>query len=483
MLRQVARNSAIGLIGNTVGLGLQFIASIVVARGLGAAGFGVYSAALAFAIFFGTLADGGVSAGLARELPLANAANARRLLGGGLLIKIGASMLAYAALLGGALLAGFAGEQLMVVLVMGLAYLCSFLAQAAIAVVRAYGRMEIEAGLTALYSLVFLAWVLLAPHTPLSFAWGWVISYALYAAIGLGIVFWRFFRPAWRLDALLMRQLWRVSLPLGLAALLMLIYTRLPIYALTLLSTPGQVGLFNAAFGLVRNLQIIAITLNGALGPVFVQLAASDPLRLRAAYTVALRTTLLLFLPVAAGSALLSEPIVLLLFGASYRVSSPVLALSVWSLCFYTLTFVAQTLLVAQGRGVRWFVALGAGVLLDGALALLLVPRLGAIGASYAALAADMLILTLVLSWTLSLINIRKLVGALLRIGTSTLGMALIVWALRWLPIWGSVPIGAGTYLLLLLLTGAVLPAELLRAAALLPLPAPLRTYLQRLAL
>jgi O-antigen/teichoic acid export membrane protein len=233
----------------------------------------------------------------------------------------------------------------------------------------------------------------------------------------------------------------------------------------------------------VRNLQVIAFTLNGALGPVFVQLAASDLERLRTAYTVALRTTLLLLVPVAAGGAILSQQIVLLLFGPLYSVSGPVLALSIWSLCFYTLSFVAQTLLVAQGRSVRWFVTLSAGVLLNGALALLLVPRLGAIGASYAALAADGCMLALLLSWTKAAINAPKLLGALMRIGLSTLGMALVVWLLRWLPLWGSVPAGAGTYLALLLLTGAVLPAELLRAAILLPLPMPLRARLQRLAL
>src|SRR5262249_41557398 len=159
---------------------------------------------------------------------------------------------------------------------MGVAYLCLFLGQAAVAVVRAYGRMEVEAGLIALYSLTFLLWVLLAPHTPLALAWGWVATYAIYTTAGLTVIYWRFLRPAWGVDTSLIREIGHIALPLGLAALLMLVYTRLPIYALTALSTPQQVGLFNAAFGLVRNLQVIAFTLNGALAPVFVQLAASD---------------------------------------------------------------------------------------------------------------------------------------------------------------------------------------------------------------
>jgi O-antigen/teichoic acid export membrane protein len=483
MLKQVARNTAVGLVGNVVGLGLQFVAAIIVARGLGAERFGVYSSALAFALLFGTLADGGVSGGLARELAVADASTAQRLFGAGLLIKVGASLLAYALLAGAALLLGFAGEQLSVILVMGLAYLWSFLGQTAVAVVRARGRMEVEAGLTALYSAVFATWVLLVPHSPIAFAWGWVVAYTLYAVVGLSVVCWRFVRPVWNLDSVLVRQIWWVGLPLGLAALLLLIYTRLPIYMLTALSSPSQVGLFNAAFGLVRNLQVVAFTLSGALSPVFVQLATSDTQRLSAAYTVALRTTLLLLLPVVVSGTVLSGPIILMLLGPAYAISAPVLAMGVWSLCFYTLSFVAQTLLVAQGRGARWFMALAAGLLLDGALALLLAPRLGAVGASSAAVAADLLILTLLLSWTRPMINIHKLLNVLPRIGASVIGMALVAWLLRRMPGWVSVPTAACVYIALLLLLGAVLPAELIRAVMLLPLPTALRIRIQRLAL
>lgn len=482
MFKQVARNTAVGMAGNAAGLGLQFVASIAVARGLGAAGFGVYSSALAFAMLFGTLADGGVTGGLTRELVIAEGAEARRLLGAGLLIKALASALAYAALIGVALLAGFAGEQLAVVAVMGLAYLCSFVGQTAVGVARARGRMEVEASLLVLYSSVFCAWALLGPRSPLSFAWGWAAAYALFALAGMAVVSRYFVRPAWALHAAEARRIWRVGLPLGLAALLLLVYTRLPIYVLTVFSSPSQVGIFNAAFGLVRNLQVIAFTFSGALSPVFVQLAASDQARLRAAYTVALRTALLALLPVAVGGAALSGPLVIALFGPAFAASAPVLALGVWSLCFYTLSFVAQTLLVAQGRGARWFAALGAGVLVDGALALLLAPRIGAIGASYAAVAADVLILTLTLAWTRAQINAGKLLGALARIGASALGMALAAGLLRQSPIWLSLPASAATYLALLLATRAVLPAELARAVAALPIPALLQSRLRHAA-
>lgn len=480
MLRQVARNTVAGLVGNTIGLGLQFVASIVVARGLGAAGFGVYSSALAFAMLFGTLADGGVTGGLTRELAIAEGGVARRLLGVGLVIKVGASVLAYGLLLGVAVVVGFAGEQLAVVAVMGGAYVLSFLGQTALGVVRALGRMEIEAGLTVVYSGVFAVWVVVVPRSPLLFAWGWVVAYAAFALVGLGVVFGLFVRPIWVFDGVLARQIWRVGLPLGLSALLLLVYTRLPIYMLTLLSSARQVGVFNAAFGLVRNLQVLAVTLSAALGPVLVRLAAEDVVQLRAAYTVALRTTLLLLVPVAVGGSVLSGSLVALLFGAAYVASTPVLALGVWSLCCYTLSFVAQTLLVAQGRGTRWFAALSAGLVLNAGLALLLTPQLGAIGASYAALAADVLVLGLTLWWTRAAIVGWKVRAALVRSVGSAGGAALVVLEVSGWSLWVRGPLFVLVYLLLLLLTRALLVSEVVRAVVVLPLPAWLQRWLRR---
>jgi O-antigen/teichoic acid export membrane protein len=465
LLKQAARNTGLGLVGNAAGLGLQLIASILIARNLGAAGFGIYAAALAFANLFASIADAGVYGGLSRELVLADDAAARRLIGAGLLIKVIAAALCYPALLLVASAAGFTTEAHDVVAVMGIAYLCAVVAgQTALSAARARGRMEVDAALTAGYSTVFAVCVaFIAPDTPSGVAWSWLVAYGAFAAAGLMILFRWYPQPIWQLDPAVVRSIWRVGLPLGFAALLLIVYTRLPIYLLTAFSAPEQIGLFNAAFGLPRNLQAIAMTLSAALGPIFVRLAADDPAQLRTAYATALRATLLLMLPIGAGATILAEPILLLLFGPAYTLSADVLALGCWSLCCYTLSFVGQTLLAAIGRGGRWLAALGAGTLGNGLIGLALIPHYGATGAAWAALAADLLVLLLLLGATRAHIAWSIPAGALVRGGAGAAIMALTLYALPDLPLWGSIPLGAAVYAAALITTRAVMPHEIRR--------------------
>jgi len=64
----------------------------------------------------------------------------------------------------------------------------------------------------------------------------------------------------------------------------------------------------------------------------------------------------------------------------------------------------------------------------------------------------------------------------------SLLGMALVAGLLQHASIWLSLPAAVAAYLALLLLTRAVLPAELVRAVAVLPMPGPLQSRLRRIA-
>ncbi len=478
MVGQVARNLAFGLFGNLVGLGLQLVASIVVARSLGVMGFGVYVTALAFATLFSTIADAGVTNGLARELAVAPELQGRRLLGAGLLIKSIGGLLIFAAALGAAVALGFRGEQLALVAVMLGAYLFSLLLQTVFAVARARGRMELESALVMLQGAIFLLWVLGAPKTPLSFGYGWLAAYSASAAVGMAVVTKKLVRPSWVLSWGLARQLWAVGLPLMFAAVLIQLYGRVGVYLLTALSTPHEAGLFGAAQGLTRNLQLIAFTLSAAAGPVFAQLAIEDAAKLRAAYTGTLRAALLIAAPIATGSVLLATPLMRAVFGEAFASAGPAFAIGSCALACFIVSYCAQALLTARVQAGRWLAALGIGTVVSVAVGALLVPSLGARGAADAALAADLLILALTMFWTRASIDLARLAAATGRVAVSAGGMGIMLLALQDRPLWLNIPVGAAVYALLCVLTRAVERAELSRAWAALPLPVRVRRQL-----
>ncbi|NTV64200.1 MAG: oligosaccharide flippase family protein [Oscillochloris sp.] len=470
-LLQVARNVVIGLVGQAISLSFQLVASILVARRLGAVEFGIYSSALAFAILFSTLADAGVTNGLTRELVVVEDSHAGKLLGAGLLIKAIGGIAVYLLALGAALAFGFRGDQLVLIAVMLFAYQFSLLTQTAIGVGRARGRMEIESGLVSLQGAIFLGWVLLAPAAPISFGVGWLLAYIASSLIGMAVICLTLVRPRLALSMALARQLWAVGLPLMISAVLMLVYTRLLIYQLTLLSSARETGLFNAVSGMIRNLQVFTFILSAAVGPTLARMVIASPERIGEVYTLALRVILLIIVPVAVGASALARPITLTLFGAEYVPAATALALSAWSLAGFSLSFIAQALLAAQVRAGRWARALGAGIAVSATVGAVAIPRAGASGAALAALAADICILGLMIWETRASIRWPNIIATGLRVGASAAMMGLAVVLLVDQPLWVSVPLGAVIYLVLILLTRTISPAEIANLSAGLPLP------------
>lgn len=464
------------MVGQVIALALQFAAGIMIARGLGVAGFGVYSGALAISMLFGTLSDGGVTGGLTREMTLASGVEAGQLLGTGLAIKLVTSLLAYLGLLATVFLLDLGAAIQALAAIMGLAYMLSYIGQTAFGILRARSQMGWEAALVAAQSAIFVIWAWINPEDPIWLAWGWVAAYGAGALIAPLAVVRGHVQPIWGLSRARARQIWRVGIPLYLSALLLLLYGRAPVYLLTARSSEVEVGTFNAAFGLTRNLQFIAQTLAAALGPALIQLAQTDADRLRAAYTFALRTILLIMLPIAVGATALSASLITTLFGPSYAGAAIALALCAWAQGCFAISFIAQMLLVARDDAGRWFQALLAGCAVSVILGAPLAQLLGATGVSISALATELLVMSLLLAATRAAIDRRKLASAALRIGASALGMGILVW---WLPIplWGSIPLGALAYGSLLLITRAVLPDEVRRMLLLLPLPQRVRAW------
>src|SRR5262245_23922403 len=109
MLRKLASNTAVGLTGMAALKGLTFVTTLVLARGLGDEGFGVYSFVGVYMFFFGFIVDLGIERVVTRELAAAPERRGR-LLGNAILLKLGLSAVAVPAACAVAWLAGVEAE-------------------------------------------------------------------------------------------------------------------------------------------------------------------------------------------------------------------------------------------------------------------------------------------------------------------------------------------------------------------------------------
>jgi stage V sporulation protein B len=211
-------------------------------------------------------------------------------------------------------------------------------------------------------------------------------------------------------------------------------------------------ALYGASYRLLLALMIIPLVYADAATRSLAYLADHDRDELRVLYRRVTRHMFMLGLPIATGGALLSGPLVELLFGPEYREAATTAALLLLGLAFAYPNSLATTTALAIGRERSVALIYGSGLLLNVGLNLWLVPTVGIEGAGIAMLAAQAWLLGgMMLACGRS--GLRPLSAvALGKVVVAAGAMGLAVLALRDLPL--PVPVLAG-----MLVYGAALVA------------------------
>jgi O-antigen/teichoic acid export membrane protein len=195
-----------------------------------------------------------------------------------------------------------------------------------------------------------------------------------------------------RVDREVWRMLMREALPLAAAFVLGILYFRILMIMMSLISSETETGLFATSFRVIEILVGIPLLLVGVVLPIASVAAESDAERLRYVLQRVGEVALLVSLGLAVCVAIAAEPVIVLLGGEEYREAAPVLRIQAFALVGI---FVAQgwTIGLLALREQR-LVALAnlAGLLAIVILGLTLLPLADAHGAAVAAVAADLLL-------------------------------------------------------------------------------------------
>jgi O-antigen/teichoic acid export membrane protein len=215
----------------------------------------------------------------------------------------------------------------------------------------------------------------------------------------------------------------------------------------------AAVGIYGASVKLIDSLDIFATSALGALLPFMAaQWSQSSTSALRN-YQQALRVFIVLGMAVTVGVFMLSGDIVALVFGASYQATTPSLRILIWALFFNFLSGpVGLFLLVSRERLFHVIPYVLGITALSLALNLLLIPHYGYIGASG---------VRVLISALLFVVKIRMMgyflerrppwLRLVVRPMTAAAVMGVLIFLMRDLSLLLIVPIGALTYLIVLL--------------------------------
>ncbi len=458
---RVVRGGLIRGVGYVTSTVVGIATAVLLLRYLGVEDFGAYATVMAIVGIVAGITDAGLTAVGGRELAVRSTAVERQhLLHNLLALRVGAATLGVVVALGLTLIAGFGREVVLGTAVAGVGVVLMSV-QSMITVpiwvnLRIVSLTAIEV-LRNVLTLVGIAVLVGAGAALLPF-------FAVQIAVALILipVTMRLARVGPRLAAGIRTEmlglLVRETIPLAVAFAMSVIYLRVLVVLVSLLSTERQTGLYGTSF---RIFEILlgapALILSVAL-PLLSVAGVEDEERLRYGLQRMTEASLLLAALLVVGIAILAEPAIRLIGGAEYVGAAAVLRVQALALVPLFVGQAWQMGLIA-GRAQRAMaVANGIGLAIVVALGLALIPASGAVGAAWAAVAAETVLAT-VLWVALSRMRpgVAPSLGFAWKVALAAAAAGGVGWVLRDLPVVAAVLAGV-VYAAVALLVRAVPP-------------------------
>ncbi len=388
---RLRRNALVLLINNLGNAALAFCISILVGRGLGAAGFGQYTFVMAWVGPFVMLADFGMGSLITRDV-------ARdRSMAGAMIHTANRAipLISVPVLLGSWLLAATSNAAPIVILALLIASLLVILDPwygLYTALFRAFERMEpiliLNIGGFAAQFLMTLAALQLGAGLVGTLIALIAVNIAQLAAIWLWWGRLATDRPSVGPLPIAVGVFVRRASPFALAAVLAALASRLNVYLLERFADDAAVGLYGAASRIVEAGRLVPNAFFGALFPALTALAV-DPEGMRSLYRRSLLSFGLIGAAIALGAVLLGGWFIRLAFGAGFEGAAPVVAVLSWSLVPSVLRGVVSLYLYGRGREALVNRMTVLAILLQAIIGAPLVIVYGAVGAAFTSIAVE----------------------------------------------------------------------------------------------
>lgn len=382
------------IIGRLFKLGIIVFAT----RALGAEGWGVFSYALAFVSLAYIFADIGINTFVTRELSKDDP-DKYKYLSAALVFKL---ILLLVSLLASVLIIPYFGSislQLPLVIAIALLNFSDSLREFFLSVNRAFQKMEREASIKIIMSVaITLLGTLLILHnpTPLSLA----IAYAAGSIIAtVATIFWLpkdFKNIEWKFPFSYMKTIFDFAWPFIALTVFSTALVTIDSIMLGQMKSATEVGLYSAAQRIIQFLAIIPIYIGISLFPLLSKREGND-LASSEIFEKTMVIVLAIAFPLAIGGFLLSHQIVTLLFGASFILAAPVLAILMIVIIADFSYIILNNIIYVKNIQRKFILASFVGLVINILLNIYLIPHYGAIGAAIATALAQALIM--IMNW------------------------------------------------------------------------------------
>lgn len=236
--------------------------------------------------------------------------------------------------------------------------------------------------------LIFAVAFVLAGFGALGAFVGYVVGYGIAAGfglVGIYVLVYEAHEPSAEMEPGLARRLVGYAVPLTATRGANVLDKQIDIVLVGVFLNSTAVAFYTLAKQLTDFVLAPAESLGFVISPNFGEgKAGGDVDRVRALYETALGNALALYVPAAVGLALVAEPLVTLVFGASYAGAAPVLVLLSGFVVLQTITNLTSDSLDYLGRARERAIAKGVTSVGNFGLNVALIPAIGVVGAALA---------------------------------------------------------------------------------------------------
>jgi O-antigen/teichoic acid export membrane protein len=480
-VQRIARNTTALLAAQVVSYLLAFFYMIYIARYLGPASFGILSFAIAFTAIFGVFADLGLSPLMTREVAR-NKSLVMKYIANVSLMKMILVAVTFGLIALTVNLLGYPEETIRVVYLLGLNVVLAAFSQMFYAVFQAFERMEFQAIGQMLSAALMLGGVVLAIRlgfSILGLASVYVMAGGVVLAYSFTVARLKFSNPApasaikvVEFDWSFCKPVIKEALPFGLSAIFVSVYFWIDTVMLSLMKGDVVVGWYNAAYRMVYVLLFIPAAYFTSLYPLMSRLFESSQESLKLAYERSARYMLGIGLPLALGTSLLADRVILLIYGAGYAPAVAALRILIWAIFFSYLSHAPAYTLNSMNKQKIYTYVVSFSMVLNIVLNLLLIPGLSYAGASIATVATEFVAFGLLFGHFRRLFGTRPPFKFLIKVSISAAVMAVFVilcgrfMNLGWLAL-----IAAAIYFTLMFLSRALSREEISLLKELISLP------------
>ena len=459
------------IIGNTFWLLLQraggriltLLLMIYLARRLGSLGFGKLSFAISFTSLFLILSDLGVTTLTVREVAR-NKESGPEYVGNTATLKLFLSIFTFLVISISVFLINVPFDTRFLIYLIGACIIFETMGGFFGSVFQAYEEMKyiMICEIIAKVFLLSLALVLLRlGYGLISVGILYLFSGILYCLLNIGLVHRKFLKPRYRIDLRFWSKSLKQALPLAIVALISMIYYHTDIVMLGKMKGEEVAGWYGVSYHLFFALSMISGAFLSAVFPVMSRFFKESQELLKKAFHKSFKVLVGVGIPASVGTFLLSEKIILFLFGPQYqqsiaalRILSFIIVVSYLnSLACYFLTSINRQALTAK------IIAVTTGI--NVFLNFILIPRYSYRGAAYTTVVSEILFLALIfLSARREIPSIPLMKIVKPGISSAIMGSLIIVLIKNGFNLLPIVAIGVITYSFFIWITDFITKAE-----------------------